>query len=148
MPVTVKLNDIVDALEMMLDEHSSFLDLESGAVVTVSDELLRKAEERESDDEPPLLSNWQRPEWPAAIQVNDHFFDRFKKLPTKFDVHDWEIMREFADSKPDPIRADLLDAIHGAGAFRLFKKTTDRLGLKDDWFDFRAQAQAAKGMGA
>jgi hypothetical protein len=139
MPASVNLNDIVEALEMLSDEHPSFLDLETGKVVTVSSELLRQADGRE-DDEPPDLPEWQKPEWKTAMLVHDYFFVRIKKLPTKYDVHEWEIMREFADSKPDPIRADLLDAIHGRGAFRIFKNVLHRHGLKDDWFDFRAQA--------
>ena len=34
----------------------------------------------------------------------------------------------------------LLDALHGRGAFRLFKSTIRRLGVEDDWFRFRASA--------
>jgi len=36
MPVTVRLKDIVDALEMQFDDASSFLDLDTGRVETVS----------------------------------------------------------------------------------------------------------------
>ena len=51
----------------------------------------------------------------------------FHKLPTKFDVHEWAIMRDFADSmEPARIREDLQFAIHGAGAFRHVKRTLER----------------------
>jgi hypothetical protein len=36
MPPTVLLKDIVDALEMQFDEYSSYLDLDTGKVETVS----------------------------------------------------------------------------------------------------------------
>ena len=53
---------------------------------------------------------------------------RFLSLPTKFDVHDWGIMEEFAqEQENESVRAELLDAIHGSGAFRLFKSTIHRL---------------------
>jgi hypothetical protein len=44
-PATVHLNGIIDALEMQFDESLSYLDLDSGQVVTVSEALLREAEE-------------------------------------------------------------------------------------------------------
>jgi hypothetical protein len=34
-------------------------------------------------------------------------------------------------------RDELLDAIHGAGAFRRFRSAIRRLGIEDDWFRFR-----------
>ena len=84
MPVTVLLKDIVDALEMQLDESSSFLDLDTGQVETVSHELLCEAEA--ADDEDPDLPVWQEPEWEIAKRIVST--DRFQKLPTKFDVHE------------------------------------------------------------
>jgi hypothetical protein len=43
-PATVHLNDIMDALEMQFDESLSYVDLDSGQVVTVSEPLLREAD--------------------------------------------------------------------------------------------------------
>ena len=53
-PVTVRLTEIVDALEMQFDESPSYLDLDTGQVVNVSEDLLREAEEP-GDEEPDLL---------------------------------------------------------------------------------------------
>ena len=39
------LNDIVDAVDMQFDESSSFLDLNTGKIETVSDDLLRRADD-------------------------------------------------------------------------------------------------------
>ena len=60
MPSTVRLNDLVDALEMQFDEASSFLDLDTGQVEVVSHALLRVAEG--SCDEKPDLPTWQKHE--------------------------------------------------------------------------------------
>jgi hypothetical protein len=136
-PATVHLNDIIDALEMQFDEALSYLDLEAGQVVTVSEDLLREAEE--SADEEPDLPDWQKDEWETAKRIVSS--DRFRPLPTKFDVHEWGIMQDFSHSvESDSIRDDLLHAIHGAGAFRNFKDTVRRFGIESAWFAFRTDA--------
>jgi hypothetical protein len=138
MPAPVRLSDIVDALEMQSDELSSFLDLDTGQVETISDDLVRDAEEC-GDSEEPNLSDWQDEEWETARRIA--FSDRFRKLPTKFEVHEWEIMREFADSlESGKIREDLLHALHGSGAFRHFKDAIRRQGVESAWFAFRTEA--------
>jgi len=50
MPATVRLNDIVEALEMQFDEFLSFLDLDTGKVETISKEALSEAEEPDDED--------------------------------------------------------------------------------------------------
>jgi hypothetical protein len=137
MPATVLLKDIVDALEMQLDESSSFLDLDAGRIETVSDDLLREADE--SVQEEPDLPAWQKQEWEIAKRIVST--NRFQKLPTKFDVHEWAIMQDFSRSvASDRIREDLLNALHGAGAFRHFKDTLRRHRIESTWFTFRAEA--------
>ena len=78
-PATVRLKDIVDALEMQFDESLSFLDCDTGQEC--------------GDDEGPDLPEWQDEEWEIAKRIVST--DRFQKLPTKFDVHQWEIMQKF-----------------------------------------------------
>ena len=137
MPATVQLSDIIDALEMLFEESLSYLDVDAGQVVTVSEDLLREAEEH--GDEEPDLPDWQKDEWEIAKRIVST--ERFRPLPTKFDVHEWAIMQDFSRSvESDTIREDLLRAIHGAGAFRNFKDTARRLGVESAWFAFRADA--------
>lgn len=134
----VRLSDIVDALEMQFDESSSFLDLDTGQVETVSRDLLREAEES-GDDEAPDLPEWQQQEWEIAKRIIST--DRFRKLPTKSEVHEWAIMEEFSlEAESDEVREDLLRAIHGPGAFRMFKDTIRRHRIEAAWFAFRAEA--------
>jgi hypothetical protein len=136
MPATVRLNDIVDALEMQFDESSSFLDLDTGQVETVSHDLLRDAE---SGGEEPDLPAWQKQEWEIARRIVST--GRFQRLPTKFDVHEWEIMQDFSNSvESGSIREDLLDAIHGSGAFGNFKGVVRRHRIESAWFTFRTEA--------
>jgi hypothetical protein len=37
-------------------------------------------------------------------------------------------------------RDELLDAIHGAGAFRSFRSAVRRLRIEEEWFSFRQSA--------
>ena len=92
---------------------------------------------RSTGDEEPDLPDWQKDEWEIAKQIVST--ERFTPLPTKFDVHEWAIMQDFSRSvESETIREDLLNAIHGAGAFRNFKDTVRRLGVESAWFAFRA----------
>ncbi len=123
---------------MQFDESSSFLDLHTGQVETVSQDLLHQAEESDSD-EAPDLPEWQKREWEIASLIVST--DRFRKLPSKLEVHLWAIMQDFSLSlESDRIREDLLHAIHGAGAFRNFKYTVRRHGTESAWFVFRTEA--------
>jgi hypothetical protein len=50
-------------------------------------------------------------------------------------------MRQFCETVTDDrVRALLLQAIHGRGAFRRFKDDLDRRGLLQRWFDFKRNA--------
>jgi hypothetical protein len=139
MSATVKLKDIIEALEELSDEFTYFVDPDSGEVKPVSKDLLRDAEEFEDDDEEPDLPAWQMPAWELAKRIFST--GRFKHLPSKFDVHEWAIMQDFAFSiEPAWIREDLLNAIHGAGAFRNFRDVLQRRRIESAWFEFRTEA--------
>jgi len=125
---------------MQCDEQPSFVDLDSGEVHTVSQDLLHDAEDAESEDEELDIADWQKDEWTLAKRIAFHF-DRLKRLPTKCDVHEWDIMRRFADSVEDRgVAAELEEAIHGAGAFRMFKSTIRRHKIEQQWYAFRKEA--------
>ena len=139
MSATVLLKDIVDALEMQSDTLLSFVDLDTGQVETVSRDLLSEAEEADDEEEELDVPEWQQPEWELAKRIV--FSDRFVKLPDNFQVHEWSIMEDFANSvSSERISEDLLNAIHGSGAFRYFKDTIRRYRMEKAWFAFRSEA--------
>jgi hypothetical protein len=139
MPATVLLEDIVEALELASDEAHWFVDLENGEVHGVSKELLNSAEEAADEDEELDIPAWQKDEWTIEKRIMFHR-KNFERLPTKFDVHEWQIMRDFADSVQNPqISRELQDAIHGAGAFRMFKSVIRRLKIEQQWYAFHLE---------
>jgi hypothetical protein len=77
--------------------------------------------------------DWQDDQFKVAGAIFADW-ERFEKLPTKLDIHEWEIMREFAESvEPERFSDDLQRAIHGAGAFRYFKDTLRQYRREQDW---------------
>jgi hypothetical protein len=58
-----------------------------------------------------------------------------------FDIHEWSIMERFSRVVEDAaVRDELLDAIHGRGAFRHFKDTLHRHRIQDAWYAYRTAA--------
>jgi Uncharacterised protein family (UPF0158) len=50
-------------------------------------------------------------------------------------------MERFGQGRPSARQRDeLLDALHGRGAFRMFKSAIRRLGIEEEWFRFRDSA--------
>ncbi len=63
------------------------------------------------------------------------------QLPSQFDIHEWEIMKRFCYTIEDEsLRGELLNAIHGSGAFRMFKDVLYRHDIEEDWFSFKEEA--------
>lgn len=135
--VVVSLKDVVDAMDLPNSEWNSYLNRKTGEIVTVTDEDRHLVENEKLDGQD--LPEWQRERLPKvreALESGD-----FVALPDKFEIHEWTIMERFASSQASAAwRDELLDAIHGAGAFRSFRSAIRRLGIEDDWFRFRELA--------
>jgi hypothetical protein len=136
MPARVKLSEILDAIEMQFAESHAFVDRETGGVVMLSDEELKAAD---GGDDPADYPEWQRENLRLAALVNADDGGRFVSLPDRFEVNEWDMMRDFALGVADEdVSAALMDAIHGRGAFRYFKDQVHQRGLAKTWDDFRA----------
>jgi len=135
MPKVVSLEQIVAALDLPDQEWESFLDPESGQIVTVTDEDRDALESGEAEDVP----EWQRELLPAIREAVES--DRFLRLPTSFEIHEWSIMERFGRSIEDPsVQSDILEVLHGTGAFRSFRRELDRHGLGERWYEYRGSA--------
>lgn len=93
-----------------------------------TEELEQDANEEELDDE--IVE---------ALKILES--DEYLELPAKSEIHEWNIMRQFCNSIEDArLRRSLLDAIHGAGAFGLFRHLIDEHDITEDWYAFRQSA--------
>lgn len=132
MSVIVLLQDIVNAIDLPSQEWESFLDPDSGEIITVTEDDLSALE----DPEPDLLPDWQRELLPKIRKAVES--DSCLRLPTSFDVHEWAMMERFSRSVRDAaVQEELLDSIHGSGAFRAFRGTLERRSLLDQWYAYR-----------
>jgi len=132
----VKLEEIIEALDFQPDETFTYLNKNTGEIITLFEEELRAAEEGESADDFP---DWQKEQIETAAEVLES--NNYIALPDKFDIHEWNIMRRFCLSLDgEDIRSDMLNSIHGAGAFRYFKDKLGQYNLADEWHGFRYEA--------
>lgn len=133
----ISLREIISALEAASDDCSSYLDPKTGEIILVTEEERALAEDKCLEETPA----WQREMMPkirAALEG-----DRWLELPDRFDIHEWSIMERFSRAQNiERVRSELLNAIHGAGAFRTFRSAVRRLGLEQSWYQFRDEALA------
>lgn len=74
----------------------------------------------------------------ALIEGSD---TRFRRFPTKYDIHEYHIMENFVYSLPaGAAKQELVTAICGRGAFRRFKQGVHYHRIEQQWYAFQAQA--------
>ena len=129
------MRDVVEALDLQSDELCSYLDPDSGEIITFNEEEARIAESGEWERAPV----WMREFLPKIKRALDD--ERMLELPDRAHIDEWRMMQDFADGQNDcNCRAALADAVHGSGAFRLFRHAIQQFGLEDQWRRYRDQA--------
>lgn len=133
-PGSVDLTQLTDELDSLFEGTSVYVNRNTGEIVTVTDSDLAAIEDGEEDFEPeggddvlPVLQSIaESKDWAA--------------MPGKFEIHEWQIMSDFASSLSGNIGDELARAIRGRGAFRMFKDAVYRHGIHEQWFEFKRMA--------
>ena len=121
--MTIKLEQVIEAIEMSDDFFTSFWDTKTGETVYSADPLL----------------NGETDEVLAAEIENDP--KRFLRFPTKYEIHEYRIMENFIEQlSPGKVQSDLSYSIRGKGAFRRFKESIRYHGLEQQWYDYLEKA--------
>ena len=107
----INISTIIEAIEMADDNFTFFLDLETGKSVLLADELSTGMDNEGLENE---------------IEDNP---ERFFRLPTKFEIHEYNIMEEFIQTLKGEDADKLEQVIQGRGAFRRFKDMVNRRGI-------------------
>ena len=149
MPVAVSLRDLVDELQMLPNEWNAYLNKVTGKIITVTDDDIAMIEmeseleeelEEADDDQAGAVSDLESEHYQEIKKVLAADPD-YLQLPSRFDIHEYEIMERFCLSVPDGKVSDvLLRKIRGSGAFRRFKDTVYQYGIENDWFAYRDDA--------
>ena len=116
----VRLSDIVDAIELTDQFTEYFIDKETGELEWISDMTMTREEQEEIYD-----------------RLDEHGFYR---LPKSFDIREYDIMEDFAETLTGAAHNRLSSAIRGKGAFRRFKNTVYDLGIDEQWYAFQEDA--------
>jgi hypothetical protein len=152
--LNIDLDDLALAFESGFEGMHHYLDLETGQVVAVSDDIWRALEEiydeielEEGQEPPPLdqlldaryLPDWQEQALRQAYAVEAGYGQRFVAVP-QMDPHEaYRDMEDFiATVRNDHVRELLEVAIMGRGAFRRFKDVLLRYPReRERWFAFQ-----------
>ena len=112
----VKLSEVIDALEFTNDEIEYYYNLDNGEI------FMSNIGEFENLNEDEL----------------DELFEKSIMLPTRYDINEYEMMEDFAETIKDTrLQNKLYISLNGSGAFRRFKDTCINYDIIDDWYKFR-----------
>jgi hypothetical protein len=136
MAPVVKVQDVIDAMDSLSNEHHAYINRQTGELATIGDEEIRALEEKHD-----LLGypDWQQEAIRKAEQVlasNDYL-----ALPSKFDIHEYSIIERFCHQVNDvELGKELLFQIRGSGGFQRFKHAIYRYDIADEWHRYRGKA--------
>lgn len=113
----LKLDDVVEALGISSDESAYYYNKETGQLVFVMDPIFGCNDQALLDD----------------LEENE---DKYIRLPSKYDINEYSLMKEFIrDFPPGKVHNRLERAIRGKGAFRSFKDAIYDLKIEKQWYD-------------
>ena len=155
--VKVNMLELSAAFEIKMMEIDNFLDLETGEVVSVTEEARWDLEEiydeiydeeghrrvsmeeylQQRDD----LVDWYKDTLVSADLVEQHYGKRFLAIDPGDPYADYRDMERFIgrEIESDRLRERFWEATRGRGAFRRFKDLLARYpNLEERWYDFKA----------
>lgn len=112
----VKLTEVIDALDFTNDEIEYYYNPDNGEI------FMSNIGDYEDINEDEL----------------DELFEKSIMLPTRYDINEYEMMEDFAETIEDArLQNQLYISLNGSGAFRRFKDTCINFNIIDDWYRFR-----------
>lgn len=132
--MAIKIQEIVEGVEMQSDEQYTYLNRETGEIVYVSEEALALAEDEEDYEDFP---KWQQEEIQFAYYIVNNV-EQYIRLPSSHEMDEYAMMESFCQSISESnVKNILLSSIHGKGAFRRFNEKINQLQIADKWYQFR-----------
>lgn len=112
----VKLSEVIDSLDFTNDEFEYYYNQINGEI------FMSNIGDYENLNEDEL----------------DELFENSIMLPTRYDINEYEMMEDFAETIEDiRLQNQLYISLNGSGAFRSFKDTCINFDIIDDWYKFR-----------
>jgi len=136
----VDLSELIFAMEVGDNmERSGYLDMETGDVIDMPDDIMHGVEEGRTES---LVVDWDEELTEIAEKILSDERHRFLPIPRRESREGYEMMVACTDTvKSKSLRDKLLVALDGKGAFRRFRNVLDRHSdelerwykFKDDW---------------
>ncbi|MBA3071145.1 MAG: hypothetical protein FP829_03125 [Nitrospirae bacterium] len=148
----IDFNEIQKAMEdVSRDAFDYFLDLETGSVVTISQEMLEKAKDTFYKDDELLdeehLEEYEMPDWmeeeiETALRVFSSEKERYIRIPERQSQEIFNLMKEFVEDVNElKIEEKLSASLSGGKPFSRFKKAlADYPVYRKKWFAMNAGA--------
>ena len=110
MPVPVKLREVAGEMDAVLESWTAYLNRQTGEIYSFPDELEALDEDDLDEEDDELDVDFPPEELPKVREILGS--EDWLPLPTKFDIHEWNIMRGFCDTVADAgLRDELQEAI-------------------------------------
>jgi hypothetical protein len=154
----VDFDEIQKAMEdVARDTFDYFLDLETGEVMPLSEEIVQEMKARLADDEfegieddieyiefdeEPEIPDWMTDEMEIILEILLDESGRYLRIPERGNGAAYQSMNDFIETVGDlPLKKELTSALNGKGAFRKFKDVLIRFpGERKRWHGFNAKA--------
>ncbi len=154
----VDFDEIQKAMEdVVRDTFDYFLDLGTGEVVTLSEEIVRALRLRLSDDdsdeveddieyiefdEEPEIPDWMTDEMEIILEILLDESGRYIRIPEREKRVAYQSMIDFIDTVEDSLlKEELSSALNGKGAFRKFKHVLVKVPReRKRWHGYNAKA--------
>jgi len=134
--MTVKIDDIIDAVDFDSDMSESFLNTKTEKVCFFTHDELQAAEKGVDLSD---SAQW----YCEAVASAKYYLENqqdYLSLPEKYDFNEYRIMEKFIARVVIPAQSEMLyQSIKGKGAFRRFKTVLTKLGLVDEWYEYRGK---------
>ncbi|CAH1232634.1 hypothetical protein PAECIP111891_07068 [Paenibacillus allorhizoplanae] len=131
----VKLDDLINEIDIQMDETFTYINTQTGEVITLSREEIRAAEDEEPIENYP---EWQRESIEQAIKIIEDENETFLDFTLRNDYHEYELVEEFIGTLSEvEVQEELFGAIQGRGAFRRFKDGIREHDVENQWYKFK-----------
>ncbi|MFI3326982.1 MAG: UPF0158 family protein [Clostridia bacterium] len=117
--MVVKLETIANAFEEITEIWQQYLNKETGEIVSLCEDA----------------SIYQDLELEEEIE----FSDKYVRLPSQYDIHEYSIMRKFAEMQSPIIKGKLLEVLSNKKPYRNFKDKINYLGISQNYYSFRTE---------
>lgn len=120
----IKMSALMEAIELASDFGTYYYDFDKQESIYLSED------------------SWDWDEEDKEIaELIDVEWNRFIRLPGKYEIHEYRMMEEFIDELGNQkLQSELYRAIQGRGAFRRFKDKIRYEGIEQQWYDFQSNS--------